>query len=387
MTNFLYGKDQRTDCQTAVMLYLIFNGSPSAVSDQEYQKYFQIALSARLEFLFLRCFGNRMPASADSDRLTGIQRQLLIQSMRLESARKEIKDLFNENQIRFCFFKGADLAFRVYPFPDARVMGDIDVLVHPDDEEAANDLLLRHNWIANGEYKHSHHRPCLQKKGVALEQHFALPGTGLEQMGELWNDPQAFERLTEFEYQLSPELNCCMLFNHAVRHDWQNAHYLLADIFMLLYKTPEKRLDRQALLRFTRIGNWLYPGILLESYREFLPETVLPEAEEYSEEEKKTFRYVMSTGPLMEDFDSAGKIYRTSFFSGEFWQKVRVALFEPQRFAERDAEGNLSFRYWRQKNWARIKAFFRVKFFSESDTIQGKFMKQNRQLLDRLRKK
>ena len=380
-------KDKNPYCQIARILYLILTGSASKVSDTDYHALFQIAAAFHLEFLFWRSFGIRFQDPAEKTYSADLQRKMLIQSMQLESARNEVKKLFLQHEIRFCFFKGADLAFRVYPAPDARVMGDIDVLVHPHDDEKAYNLLKQYGWLAEADYKHSHHRPVMQKKNVMLEQHFAFPGTDASQMQILWDDSRAFKPLQGSEFQLCPELNCCMLFNHAARHDWHNAHYLLADIFMLLYADSLYRLNMDLIQHFCQVCRWLNPVIFFEAYRDYLPESVLPESEEYTDQEKNTFRYVMAAAPAIDDFDSAGKIYRTSVFSRDFWQKVKIALWEPQRFMERDADGKSSFRYWRQKNFARLKAFFRIKFCRISDTEAGLFMKKNRDLLEAIRKK
>lgn len=53
---------------------------------------------------------------------------------------KELENLFCKNQIKFVVFKGAQIR-ELYPTPELRVMGDIDILISIDDRDAVKKML------------------------------------------------------------------------------------------------------------------------------------------------------------------------------------------------------------------------------------------------------
>ena len=54
---------------------------------------------------------------------------------------EKIGELFTANGIPHCFFKGVSLS-KLYPVPETRVMGDIDVIIAPEYRQRAQKLLI-----------------------------------------------------------------------------------------------------------------------------------------------------------------------------------------------------------------------------------------------------
>ena len=58
---------------------------------------------------------------------------------------EEISALFEENEIKHIFFKGSQLR-DYYPVPQARVMGDVDILIANDGREKAKEILCKNGY-------------------------------------------------------------------------------------------------------------------------------------------------------------------------------------------------------------------------------------------------
>lgn len=71
----------------------------------------------------------------------------------------EILKQFEEKGIKYCVLKGESLA-RFYPASAFRVSGDIDVLVSPEDEQKAIDILRENDFSVNVRVGASHHSTC-----------------------------------------------------------------------------------------------------------------------------------------------------------------------------------------------------------------------------------
>ena len=91
--------------------------------------------------------------------------------------------LLARHDIEALLLKGAGLAYSAYASLDERPMGDIDLLVHPDDADRAWALAVEHGWMrrkdvaAERSYEdHQHLSPLEDADGmqIGLEIHIAL---------------------------------------------------------------------------------------------------------------------------------------------------------------------------------------------------------------------
>ncbi len=74
-------------------------------------------------------------------------------------------------EIQYLTVKGSVVA-ELYPLPALRSMGDIDLLIHPDDVKKVHEALLSSGFHFIGEYVAAEHK--YEKNGYALEVHDSL---------------------------------------------------------------------------------------------------------------------------------------------------------------------------------------------------------------------
>ena len=86
---------------------------------------------------------------------------------------KKLIDIFEENEIINQPMKGAIMKF-LYPSPEMREMGDVDILVREEDMERAMSLLQENGYIWNDDKKHDHHKVFTKAPHMYLEVHRAL---------------------------------------------------------------------------------------------------------------------------------------------------------------------------------------------------------------------
>lgn len=108
----------------------------------------------------------------------------LLQQLRhwyhLLEEQQKVTELFREAGIPFAVVKGyaADI---YYPKPEYRVMGDIDIIVCPEDYTAADHLLATNGYIVSGTENDRHKE--FEKNGVEVELHwrFSIPSSSMEE--------------------------------------------------------------------------------------------------------------------------------------------------------------------------------------------------------------
>ncbi len=96
----------------------------------------------------------------------------------ITTAENEIISILDSQSIRFVIIKGTSAA-RYYPSPDLRALGDIDIVVNPEDFDKACGVVLNSGSIEKTDQMDiimGRHR-CFQKNNVEIEIHrfFALP--------------------------------------------------------------------------------------------------------------------------------------------------------------------------------------------------------------------
>jgi hypothetical protein len=92
---------------------------------------------------------------------------------RLMELYSAIAALLEAGAISYRFFKGSDLAARLYPWPEIRNFRDIDVVVMPDRLDQARNLLEKAGWSIQA--RMSYH-DVLRKDGITLDLHHSLLG-------------------------------------------------------------------------------------------------------------------------------------------------------------------------------------------------------------------
>ena len=111
-----------------------------------------------------------------------------------------VAERFHCDGFRNCILKGQGAA-QFYPDPTLRSMGDVDFFVNREDIPRAEAVLTSHGYTLR-ETEHDCHR-ILDKQGVRLEMHYAIPGVPTGEAGSILNgyleDLLAASILTENE--------------------------------------------------------------------------------------------------------------------------------------------------------------------------------------------
>ena len=131
---------------------------------------------------------------------------------------EELSAVFEESEIKHIFFKGAQLR-EYYPVPQARVMGDIDVLIPENCREKAKDALL-----SNGYKLVNSNGPVWDytKNGVTVEVHTKIISgkVGSSNAEESFLDAIDHAEFKGFRGELENSYHFAYLLTHIAHHFW-----------------------------------------------------------------------------------------------------------------------------------------------------------------------
>lgn len=157
--------------------------------------------------------------------------------------------LLRDNGIEALALKGVALAFRHYPEPQLRPMRDIDLLLRPDQVQAAQRLLLRApgyrqpEWAGRYGIEYGHQLPEIEDREnhTLIELHHRINARGWKQEPQfveaLWNDTEALDLLGERVAVPSVRANLLHLVEHAtLHHGFSNGPLVLADLHYLCHQ-------------------------------------------------------------------------------------------------------------------------------------------------------
>ncbi len=97
-------------------------------------------------------------------------------NIKITEEHKKLHKLFSENAIPYVFLKGCASA-KYYPDPLLRTMGDVDMLINPEDTEEANKVLLAAGYEKYADTNDlSSHIGYRNKNGIVCELHRQING-------------------------------------------------------------------------------------------------------------------------------------------------------------------------------------------------------------------
>lgn len=130
----------------------------------------------------------------------------------------ELDKLLSDNEIKHVFFKGAEIR-ALYPVPEARAMGDIDVLINPDDRDKVKDILIQ-----NGFELEKSNGPVYdyRKDNVLIEMHTKIVSgkVGSSNAEEAFEDAIYHADFDGFRGTLEPSYHFAYLLTHIAHHFW-----------------------------------------------------------------------------------------------------------------------------------------------------------------------
>ncbi|MBR3737434.1 MAG: nucleotidyltransferase family protein [Eubacterium sp.] len=130
----------------------------------------------------------------------------------------ELSAAFEENEIKYVFFKGIQIR-DFYPVPQARVMGDIDVLIPAESRERAKEILQSRGFASvnsNGpvwDYR---------KNGVTIEVHTKIISGKVGSANAEEGFANALENadFKSFRGELGDDFHFAYLLTHIAHHFW-----------------------------------------------------------------------------------------------------------------------------------------------------------------------
>lgn len=237
----------------------------------ELEQLCHLAEYYHLESFFYYFLRQELPEKL-REKYSSICQGIFGQSLRQSCMLAELKQLFNREGIRFLPFKGADLATRIYPDPVLRPMGDLDILIHPDDCRRACRVLDRKEWRSE-ELETEHHYPPRHRNGVTLELHRNLPGFHSPDIVSLWKE---LEIVDYCEYRLPPELNLLMLVSHSRNHEWRNGLRMVIDLDWLFQNSV---IESEKVEKLHQKYHLTKPDIVLAAFPELFRSSPLWQSE------------------------------------------------------------------------------------------------------------
>lgn len=138
-------------------------------------------------------------SSIDATLLNEWKRDVIYASMHQSQHVKQVSELlnvFNDHEIPVIILKGMVLR-NLFPSPDLRTMGDVDVLVHEGDLGRIEDMLTAMNFkkVEDPQEKHDVY---FQPGGVKIEVHWSLTEDGMFKGGKAYEDG-VWDRTREVE--------------------------------------------------------------------------------------------------------------------------------------------------------------------------------------------
>ena len=156
---------------------------------------------------------------------------------RINEVGKLIDDILNEAKITHIFLKGYELQ-NLYPDPNLRMMGDIDVLVKPEDYDKALKLLLNNNFKTLLESEKDYE---LSYNNINVELHHKL-FEDFRILKDFFNKP--FENTISnelYNYKFDDNYNFIYIVGHYAKHINMGAGLReIIDIYLLL---KNKKID------------------------------------------------------------------------------------------------------------------------------------------------
>lgn len=129
-----------------------------------------------------------------------------------------LERILNENGIRHIFFKGAEIR-EYYPVPEARAMGDIDILIDQKSRDAVKSILLSNGF----ELKNSN-GPVYDyvKDGVLIEVHTKIISgkVGNSNAEEGFADAMCNASYNGLSGKLNPSYHLAYMITHIAHHFW-----------------------------------------------------------------------------------------------------------------------------------------------------------------------
>lgn len=120
---------------------------------------------------------------------------------------------FDQQEVPVVVVKGTTAA-AYYPMPELRTMGDIDLLVRPQDYDKAKKIMEENGWQANNEGNNRH--CAYYRQHIVVELHRRFAADRLSNATQV--DQLLFNKMTIGKHELDNDLNGLVLLMHIAHH-------------------------------------------------------------------------------------------------------------------------------------------------------------------------
>lgn len=138
-----------------------------------------------------------------------------ITNERFNNVINNIKNVFNEYNIPYFFMKGTELK-GMYPNPEVRTMGDIDVFIKYSDLSRASKALENNGF--KSEADDSEHNVVFYYDNIEIELHFAMLDDADDKIGFFKNPFDKAILVDKSYYKLDNTFHLAFLITHFARH-------------------------------------------------------------------------------------------------------------------------------------------------------------------------
>lgn len=148
-----------------------------------------------------------------------------------------LKAILDNNKIDHIFLKGFHLR-KLYPLPHLRQMGDIDILVKPEDYDIAKNTMIENGakLVHENEY---HADFSINKLNVEIHKHLLSSNQQGEYDGYFNNPFEHSIKIDNHTFELKKQFNLIYLLTHYAKHLRNGAGIRELCDFYLLFKTND----------------------------------------------------------------------------------------------------------------------------------------------------
>lgn len=233
----------------------------------------------------------------------------------------ELLKAFGKMNVNVALLKGNDVAYRAYPHPGLRMMGDIDVLVKKSDAEDAYNFLLEKGYRQVHEKPHLFHMPGLSsKRGTYIELHYHIMHDQSKVTEEIiWENSYESKLFGEKVIFLSPEFTLLHTIQHALRDKLVCGLKVILDSAYLIKSLQP---DHNKILNiYERTGMYDHYRIFMNIFPGFFPDRYVLKIEPADKSIINNARLLISNFPLIKTLSNQELAYGNSFANSSLKEK------------------------------------------------------------------
>lgn len=213
-------------------------------SNINWDKIIKIAKLHQIVPIIFYGLKNSNIATPYDDKLFEITTQNIFIEQRQFNIIEEVKNAFKKNNIDFLILKGARLK-NIYPKSEMRVMGDIDILIRPEQYFEVRQIMLQMNFKEGLEWNYECH---WRKNDINIELHKQFYSSNeyhiYDFFDNIWQKVKT-QKNNKNSFEMSKEDEYIYIFLHLLKHYCAGGIGLRQFIDIYTYRLKFNRLDER----------------------------------------------------------------------------------------------------------------------------------------------